>query len=482
MVDLTRRVALAASAGLALMPVEAVGAGNDRALVRRLRDHCDHLARDDDFNGVVLLVKDGRTLFQRAYGLRNRSDNLRNNAETKFNLASVGKMFTSLSIMRFAQAGRLRLAGRLIEAWPDYPDRAVAERITLEQILTHSSGLGNYMMFKPKVGFTAASTQSDYAALFTNEGLSGEPGSVAYSNDGYVLLGALIERLSGKDYREHCRETIFAPLGMDNTGYYTSEDIIPNLATPYARDLVRPGVMRAAIATDALPGGAFGGGYSTVGDLARFGAAMRANQLLPPELTRDWTRGRVPFRSGQYGYGIQVETINGHRVYGHTGGHYGVAAEMMIFEGADYLFVQLSNCEVETYWDLANFIRAEIAGESDASRNYAFMREVVSTTASRGVDAGLALAAANPERRASEGFIDSYGFRAWHSGDTAGSENLLRFNLRRFPDSLSALWSIAEFYRYAGRNAEAIAAYRAFLERQPDDADALSYIARLSSG
>lgn len=479
MPDFTRRAALAAGASLALMPAEAAGAGNDRALARRLRAHCDRLAREDQFNGVVLLMKDGRTLFQDAYGLRNRSDNLPNTTDTKFNIASVGKMFTSLSIMRFAQAGRLRLDGRLIDAWPDYPDRAVAERITLEQVLTHTAGLGNHMMFKPKTGFTAASTQSDYVQMFASEGLSGEPGVPAYSNDGYVLLGALIERLSGKDYREHCRETIFAPLGMDNTGFSAPDDIVPNLATPYARDLVRPGVWRAALATDGLPGGAFGGGYSTVGDLARFGAAMGANQLLPPELTRAWTMGRVPFRSDQYGFGMQIETVNGHRVFGHTGGHYGVAAEMMIFDGLGYLFVQLSNSEVEPYWDLANFIRAEIAGESDASRNYAFTRELIDATSTRGPDAGMALGAANPERSAREGVIDTYAFRAWHEGDFVGAENLLHFNRQRFPDSLSALWSIAEFYRYAGRNAEAIAAYREFLVAQPGDADALGYIARL---
>lgn len=480
MAALTRRMMLAAGAGLALMPVDAESAGSDRALVRRLRGHCDRLAREDGFNGVVLLKKNGRTLFQQAYGLRNRSDNLPNTADTKFNIASVGKMFTSLSIMRFAQAGRLRLDGRLIEAWPDYPDRAVAERITLEQILTHTAGLGNHMMFKSKVGFTAASTQNDYLQLFANEGLSGEPGTVAYSNDGYVLLGALIERLSGKDYREHCRETIFAPLSMHNTGYLAPDDITPNRATPYVRDLIRPGIWRAAIATDGLPGGAFGGAYSTVGDLARFGEAMSASLLLPPELNRAWTMGRVTFRNGQYGYGMQIETIDGHRIYGHTGGHYGVAAEVMIFEGMGYLLVQLSNSEVETYWDLANFIRTEIAGESDASRNYAFTRELIDTIAARGPDAGVALSAANPERPAREGIIDTYGFRAWHQGDSTGAENLLRFNVRQFPESLSALWSIAEFYRYARRNAEAIEAYRAFLVRQPGDADALGYIQRLS--
>lgn len=479
--DMTRRSTLLAgvAAGLAVLPGRAAGADGDGDLARRLRDHCDRLAREEGFSGVCRLMRGERMLFQRAYGLRNRGEGLPNTPETRFNVASVGKMFTALAILRFVEAGRLRLEGRLIEAWPDYPDRAVAERITLEQILTHRAGLGNQVMFKPKTGFTSASTQTDYLRLFAGEGLAGEPGVMAYSNDGYVLLGALIERLAGRDYREHCRETIFAPLGMRNTGIHAIDEIVPNLAVPYVRDLPRPGVWRAAVSTDGVSGGAAGGGYSTVGDLARFGAAMRAGRLLSPALTRAWTLGRVPFRSGQYGYGVQVETINGVRLYGHTGGHHGVAAELLVVEPTDLVFVVLSNGEVEPYWALADFIRISVAGESDGSRNYAFTRQLIARTAAAGVDAGLALAAANPERRPREGVIDTYAMRAWHEGDEARAETLLRFNRRQFPDSLSALWSLAEFYRFARRDREAVAAYRAFLERQPDDAEALGYIARL---
>ena len=480
--EMTRRSALqagAAAAGFAALPGRAAGADGEGALARRLRDLCDRLAREEGFSGVCRLMRGERTLFQRAYGLRNRGEGLPNTPGTRFNVASVGKMFTALGILRFVEAGRLRLEGRLIEAWPDYPDRAVAERITLEQVLTHSAGLGNHVMFKPKAGFTSASTQTESLRLFAGEGLAGEPGVTAYSNDGYVLLGALIERLAGRDYREHCRETIFAPLGMRNTGIHAIDEIVPNLAVPYVRDLPRPGVWRAAVSTDGVSGGAAGGGYSTVGDLARFGAAMRAGRLLSPALTRAWTLGRVPFRSGQYGYGVQVETINGVRLYGHTGGHHGVAAELLVVEPTDLVFVVLSNGEVEPYWALADFIRTSVAGESDGSRNYAFTRQLIARTAAAGADAGLAMAAASPDRRPREGVIDTYAMRAWHEGDAALAENLLRFNLRQFPDSLSALWSLAEFYRFARRNAEAVAAYRAFLERQPDDAEALGYIARL---
>ena len=475
----TRRMALSAGAGLALAPAASEAAAGDDALARRLRQHCERLVRTEGFSGAVCLMRRERVLFQRAYGLRNRGEGLPNLIDTKFNFASIGKLFTSLAILRFVEMGRLNLHASLIEAWPDYPNRSVAERITIAQILTHTAGLGNAMLFKPKVGFTAASTQSDYVRLFVDEPLSSQPGSdPAYSNDGYVLLGALIERLSGLDFREHCRTTIFAPLGMQDTGYFAPDDVVANIAVPYVRDLERPGVWRAALASDGLPGSAAGGGCSTVGDLARFAAAMNAGRLLGADLTRAWTQGRVPFRNGQYGYGVQMEAINGRRLIGHSGGHYGVAGELMIFDD-DHIVLVLSNGEVEPFWDLASFVRTEIAGENDASRNFQFTRALVDVIATQGPEAGLTLSAANAERSVREGVIDVYGFRAWHGGNAVGAENLLLFNMQKFPDSLSACWSIAEFYRYARRNNEAIAAYRAFLQRQPGDEDALAYIARL---
>jgi D-alanyl-D-alanine carboxypeptidase len=477
---MTRRAALAAGVGLVLAPGEAVGALSNRGLARGLRDHCERLAREDGFSGAVLLMRNGRTLFQCAYGMRNRGEALPNFIDTKFNIASIGKLFTSLAIMRFVEAGQLRLDARLIEAWPEYPNREVAERITIAQILTHTAGLGNAFLFKPKTGFTATSSHTDYMRLFVDEPLSGEPGAeVAYSNDGYVLLGALIERLSDRGYREHCAATIFAPLGMSGTGFFSPDDIVSNIALPYVRDLQHPGVWRAALASDGLPGSAAGGAYSTVGDLARFTEAVSANRLLSAELTCVWTQGRVVFRNGQYGYGVQTESINGHRIFGHSGGHYGVAGEVMVFEDTGHIVLALSNGEVEPFWDLASFVRSEIVGESDASRNYRFTRMLIDSVSMSGPEVGLALCAANPERAPRESVIEVYAFRAWHSGDAAGAENLLRFNVQKFPDSLSALWSIAELYRYAQRNADAVAAYHAFLDRQPDDADALSYIEQL---
>lgn len=476
----TRRLALGAGASLAFLSPDAYCEPSEQALVRRIQAHCERLSREHEFSGAVMLVRNKRPLVEKTYGLRNRADKLAVRLDTKFNVASIGKLFTSLAIMRFAAAGAIRLDAPLLDAWPDYPHRSVAERITIAQLLTHTAGLGNNVLFKPKTGLNGTSTHQDYLRLFLDDGVTEEPGGeAAYSNDGYVLLGALIEKLSGLDFREHCRRTIFDPLGMTSTGFSAPDDIVPNLAIPYVRDLYRPGVWRSALGADAMPGGAFGGGYSTVADLCRFGRGMLANQLLTPEWSKTWTQGRVAFRGEQYGFGVQVSSINGHQIIGHTGGHSGVAGELLIAPDLGYVFAVLSNGEVEPYWDLDTFVRSEIAGDHEAARTSSFTRELIEVVIAKGVEAGVAFVA-QQDRTPREGMIDVYAFRVWHRGDADGAENLLLFNQQRFPDSLSALWSLAEFYRYARRNADAIAAYQAYLQREPDDADALGYIAQLS--
>lgn len=477
---MTRRSVLATGAALAVSGDPAEAASSERRLVGMLGQRCRMLAQTSGFSGAVVLIHDQRELYAESFGHRNRSEGLANRIDTRFNIASIGKLFTSLSIMRLVEAGRLRLDAPLIEAWPSYLDKVVAQRITVGQILTHTAGLGNAVMFKSRGYALSAQSQSDLVRLFAKDGLASEPGAVAYSNDGYVLLGALIERLSGKNFKVQCRETIFAPLGMDDTGFGGPDDIVPNFALPYVRDLARPGVWRSAIASDGLASGAFGGGYATVRDLAAFGSAMRDGRLLSSDLHRSWVAERVPLRSGRYGYGVQVETINGKRFFGHTGGHSGVAGELLISESTGHVFAVLSNGEVEPYWDLAAFIRTALAGESDSSRNHAFTTRLCEVIARDGVEAGIAMADANPDRKPREGLIETFGFRAWHAGDPGAAERLLLFNRTRFTESLSALWGLAELYRYAGRNDEAVAVYKAFLERQPGDEETIAYIAQLS--
>lgn len=477
--SLTRRTALSGAALLAAGT--AAGAMRGQPLASRLRAHCEELARTGDLSGAVLLVENGRPLFRAAFGLADRERNLANTPETRFNLASVGKMFTSLSIMRFVESGRIVLDDKLAKHWPDYPNPAVAQSVSIAQLLTHTAGIGNhYRITAAKLPPTA--TQTQIVETFATKAPDAVPGAAfAYSNDGFIILGALIERLSGMPYADHCEATIFAPLGMNGTGFIVPPGRPAGFARAYARDLERPGVWRDATDTNAAPPVAAGGGYSTVDDLMAFADAIERDRLLKPELTRAWLQGRVPFRSGRYGYGTMEEAAGGKRIVGHNGGHYGIAAELMMFEGQGLTCVILMNGEVETFYDLSNWMKREAAGEHDGLRDYYFTRALIDAFAHDAAEGRAVYARRDPARKAREFFIDTYGMKFVHQGNAKAGLALLRFNVEIFPESSSALWSLAEALRITGNHADALTAYRAYLAKEPGDADAERYIRELSA-
>ncbi len=477
--SLTRRTALSGAALLAAGA--AVGAVNVQSLASRLRAHCEELARAGDLSGAVLLVENGRPLFRAAFGLADRERNLANTPETHFNLASVGKMFTSLSIMRFVESGRIALDDKLGKHWPDYPNPAVAQSVTLAQLLTHMAGIGNhYRVTAAKLPPTA--TQTQIVHTFAAKAPDAVPGAAfSYSNDGFIILGALIERLSGMPYADHCHATIFAPLGMNGTGFVVPRGRPAGFARAYARDLKRPGVWRDATETDGLAPVAAGGCYSTVDDMQRFADAIGRGRLLKPELTRAWLQGRIAFRSGRYGYGTMEESLGAQRIVGHNGGHYGIAAELMMFEGRGLTCVILMNGEVETFYDLSNWMKREAAGEHDGLRDYYFTRALIDAFARDAAEARALYARRDPARKAREFLIDTYGMKFVHQGNAKAGLALLRFNVEIFPESSSALWSLAEALRIAGQRADALSAYRTYLVKEPGDADAERHIGELSA-
>jgi D-alanyl-D-alanine carboxypeptidase len=253
-------------------------------LVRRMRTSVDSLARIDQFSGVVLLAKNGQSVFQHAYGMADRERRIANNPETAFNLGSINKAFTQIAILQLRAAGKLDLDSTVATYWPDYPNKEVARRITIRQLMRHTSGIGGNI-FDPPAGGKRNDIRAlgDYLPLFVNRPLQFPPGSRnAYSNAGYVVLGLLVERLSGKDYYTYVREHILQPAGMTRTGSFLVDSLPPNTAIGYTR-----GGTNAPLSTSLRPnsrdlpgrGSSAGGGYSTAQDLLRFLQALREQRI-----------------------------------------------------------------------------------------------------------------------------------------------------------------------------------------------------------
>lgn len=317
---------------------------------RELRERADALVSAleaaDAFSGVVLVARDGETIYERAGGPASKAWNAKNRTDTKFNLASMNKMFTAVAVAQLVKADKLSYDDTVGKILPDYPNKDVATKVTIHHLLTHTSGL-------PAADATVeqllTSYQKEYRSIeeylpsFAKEELRAEPGRrFAYSNYGYLVLGRMIEKVTGQDYHTYLRKNVFDPAGMNATDNYELDADTPHLATGY---MDTPGGRRTNTRHIAVKGMPFGGGYSTAGDLTKFATALRGEKLLPKKSVDRLWKGHV--NDGQYGYGFEIREYNGHRIVGHGGGWFGVTNHMDVYPDLGYTVVILSNYDIE---------------------------------------------------------------------------------------------------------------------------------------
>jgi D-alanyl-D-alanine carboxypeptidase len=337
--------------------------------VNEIKRHVERLAAEDRFSGVVLVGKGERVIFQGAYGMAEKSFGVANRVDTKFNLGSMNKMFTSVAIAQLVEAGKLSFQDTLAKVLPDYPNRQVAEKVTVHQLLTHTAGLGDFFdnpEFRPhRERFVKP---SDYFPLFATAPLRFEPGArFGYSNAGFVVLGAIVERVSGQSYFDYVREHIYRPAGMADSDSYELTEVVPNLAVGYARfqdDPLGVDPRRSNIAFLPWRGSPAGGGYSTAPDLLKFTRALRAHKLLGAAMTELVTSAKVAMRGSprageKYAYGFVSETLTGGReIRGHSGGgaNSGVNSSLIMFWDGSYTVVVTGNYDSPVAEDLAHKI------------------------------------------------------------------------------------------------------------------------------
>jgi CubicO group peptidase (beta-lactamase class C family) len=315
-------------------------------IARRLHAYVEKLAKGGRFSGAVLVVKDGTPIFEEAAGLASRAWSAPNRVDTKFNLGSMNKMFTAVAIAQLYEKGKLDLDDKVGRFLPDFPNAEVREKVTVRHLLSHTSGLGG--LFGPKFDEKKLGIREvrDYLPLIAEEKLEFEPGSKwSYSNSGFELLGAIVEKASGENYFAYIRKHVYAPAGMKDTDCYDVDRDIPNLASGYTRD-EQDGSWATNIFLSVVRGGPGGGGYSTVGDLGRFAAALKRGKLLKPATVKELITGKndTPF-GGRYGFGFHDASVHGHRVVGHSGGFRGISSNLDIFWDDGWVVAVLANVD-----------------------------------------------------------------------------------------------------------------------------------------
>ena len=335
-----------------LMPADGVETPSvpDRALsdaeiTSTLGDYLDRLVAADAFSGAVLVAREGAPIFERAYGEASKSYGVPNAVDTKFNLGSMNKMFTAVSIAQLVEEGVLTW-DEPVGKWlgPEWVRPEVGEKVTIRHLLTHTSGLGSFFtdeFMRSSRGLYRG--LDDWRDIVSKDSLAFEPGTDwAYSNTGFHLLGLIVEKASGRSYYDYVRERIYEPAGMTGTDAFEVDAVVPNLAQGYDRIETDGGVTyRSNILEHTARGGPAGGGYSTAPDLLAFARALADGRLLRPETVEMITTPKPAEGSPDYGYGFQ-QWEDG-RVFGHTGGFPGISAAMMIDRESGDVVVVMSN-------------------------------------------------------------------------------------------------------------------------------------------
>jgi D-alanyl-D-alanine carboxypeptidase len=320
-------------------------------MVQAIAETFDRQARDFGFTGALVLARHGKVLLARTYGHADAERKIPIEADTPFHIGSVGKMLTAVLVAKLVDEGRLSFSTKVGDVLADYPDKEVASKVTVQQLLTHTAGLGTFFESPGYVPARTYETATEELAVYRGERLHFEPGSsYRYSNAGYSLLAAMLEKITDRRYQDLVRERVLIPLGMSKTYLPANADAMRRSAVMYApstsdplglSDFVPLKPDDKAVAR-ATPQG-FGGGYSTVGDMLKFITALVQNQLLPPALTHELIAPKVKQDAAGtrfYGLGVMRSQIGSETLLGHAGGS---RFDARVLEPSGFALVVASN-------------------------------------------------------------------------------------------------------------------------------------------
>ena len=310
----------------------------------------DEYVRLNLFSGTILIAQNGKVVYSEAFGEADKDHHIKNKLKTKFNIGSIGKTFTGVAILQLAEQGKLDVMDPVITYLKDFP---FGDSITIHHLLSHTSGTSNYFMhpdFRSKM-FQIRSVNDALPLIYDQELLFDTPGErFSYSNSGIVILGAVIEAVTGQSYPDYLQEKILEPCGMKDTGIHYLEEIIKNRAVGYIK-MPTGKFMRNVFMVP--PPNADGGIETTVMDLLKFDEALYGEKLL----SREYKRKMFTPNKNNYGYCWRITKIDGRTCINHGGGAPGVSAQFRRYVDDNYTLIVLSNYS-ESAGHVANTIEA----------------------------------------------------------------------------------------------------------------------------
>jgi len=289
------------------------------------------------FMGTVLVAKDDQVILSKGYGSANLEWNIPNTPSTKFRLGSITKQFTAACILLLEERGKLKIEDPVSKYMADAPP--AWDKITIYHLLTHTSGIPNFTSFSDYSTTEALPSSAEKTvSRFRDKPLDFEPGSkFSYSNSGYVLLGYLIEKISGQSYDKFLQENIFTPLAMKDSGYDSNSAVITRRAAGYAPG-GSSGLVNAGFVNMTIPGGA-GGLYSTTEDLLKWERGLFGGKVLTAGSLQKMT---TPFKD-EYAFGLLVRAERDRKQFWHNGGIEGFNTSMAYYPDSKVVVAVLAN-------------------------------------------------------------------------------------------------------------------------------------------
>ena len=472
---------------LAILAFQISAFGQDKA--NRIDNLVSLYYKYGQFNGSVLVADNGKVLYEKGFGLANMEWNLPNTPDTRFRLGSITKQFTATLILQLVEQGKIKLDGKLIDYLPDYR-KDTGEKVTIHNLLSHTSGIPSYTSLP---GFFQNVSRNPYTVdefirKYASGDLEFEPGTkFVYDNSGYFLLGAIIEKVTGKPYEQVLQENIFDPAGMKNSGYDHWGTIINKRATGYSR--TARGYQNAAYLDMSIPYAA-GSLYSTVEDLYLWDQALYGEKILSTK-SKD-----LMFKPNlnNYGYGFVImkatlapPTKLGVPVIQHSGGINGFSTVIVRMTNEKRLIVLLDNAEDGQYLNKMNLgIMSILYDQPVDLPKRSIAQTITNTITEKNVASAIAqyreLKAGKTasEYDFGETELNQLGYQLLQTRKVSEAIEIFKLNVEMYPQSANAYDSLGEAYMTRGDKELSIAAYKKSLELDPKNTNATTKIASLT--
>jgi len=440
------------------------------------------------FNGSILVAEKGKIIYEKGFGMANMEWAIPNQPDTKFRIGSVTKQFTAALVLQLVEEGKIKLDGKITDYLTDYR-KDTGGKVTIHQLLNHTSGIPSYTS-RPKF-FAEISRNpygvSDFVKKFASGDLEFEPGSkFSYNNSGYSLLGAIIERVTGKSYETVLTERILKPLGMTNSGYDNHAPVLHKRASGYQK--TPDGFVNAAYLDMSIPYAA-GSIYSTVEDLFKWDQSLQEDKILSAESKRlMFTPGL-----GNYGYGIRItdqpigKTGQKIKTIGHGGGINGFNSLLLRAVEKQQTVIILDNVNLgQHHGKITNAIISILNGQPVEPPKRSIAETLYKIAIEKNVASAVTeyrrLKAENsPAFDFSETELNTLGYQLVGMKRMKDAIEIFKLNVEMFPTSGNPYDSLGETYLADDQKDLALANYKKAVELDPANANALLIVRRLEA-